>query len=858
MAPADRRFSVTATITGGSEARAADLDAVPGAPFVLPSSGIHPQIRLGLIFVGSLAVAGLLAQGVLSIQGGADERAGAGAIGIALLTLAAGTTLVRCLANSNARFAWSLIGGALCLWAISYAYLELHDSVAVASFPSVASVLQLGFLLAMLAGVWALGGRFAGTASISPGLIVALLGILTLSSLVAFDFIPGGAESSGTTLPYSLLSLGILLSMVLALAARGWRLDPSMFTLFAALVIMFAGAFAFAADGGRDAGFDGVRLHDELHTLWPLGAIGVAAAAWLPTWKAGLISGEGVRAAAVLGACLLALAALFADRFVHESVITVALAALVLIAAAPYGALIYRDRARAEAAARSAESLRRAAADTAPDSVLMVGRDLRIVEGNRAFGEVFGMRPGEFDGPRLVDLLRAEDRGLLIETVRGLFDVSSGLQSEGAFEAVAVGRNGTEFPVEVRVARTAEGPAPVTARLHDITKRREREVLNERLESLVYSSDEAMYSLRLDGTVVAWNAAAEELYGFRVDEARGRLAADLVIPADRQHEITEIIDRVKREGMISIGTVRRTKTGERLDVRVRAFPVRDARGRTKGVSVAARNVTAELRSSQESEDDRVGRKWRAVVSDGLANGNAVFFAQPVLDPRTGTVHHSELLMRIMSDGKVIGPGEFMYHVEHSELMHDVDRWAIRRGVEIAAAGPVAINLSARSLGDFDLVAFAARTCAEIGVSPTDVIFEITETAAADNLKGAERLVEALRALGFGIALDDFGTGFGSFTYLKYLPVSQLKIDMEFIRGIEDNAADRRVVESIVGVAENFGMATVAEGVEKQAAMDVLTDLGVNLIQGYLVGRPAPIDEDRNLLNRETDETTEAS
>jgi EAL domain-containing protein (putative c-di-GMP-specific phosphodiesterase class I) len=119
-----------------------------------------------------------------------------------------------------------------------------------------------------------------------------------------------------------------------------------------------------------------------------------------------------------------------------------------------------------------------------------------------------------------------------------------------------------------------------------------------------------------------------------------------------------------------------------------------------------------------------------------------------------------------------------------------------------------------------------------------VIFEITETAAVENLEAAREFVEELTALGFGVALDDFGTGYGSFTYLKHLPVTELKIDIDFVRGLTQDPTDQRLVKSIISVAQNFDMKTVAEGVEDQASLDLLRTLGVDFVQGYYIGYPA--------------------
>jgi EAL domain-containing protein (putative c-di-GMP-specific phosphodiesterase class I) len=122
------------------------------------------------------------------------------------------------------------------------------------------------------------------------------------------------------------------------------------------------------------------------------------------------------------------------------------------------------------------------------------------------------------------------------------------------------------------------------------------------------------------------------------------------------------------------------------------------------------------------------------------------------------------------------------------------------------------------------------------------VFEITETAVADNLDAARMFAERLRELGCQFALDDFGVGHGSFTYLRQLHVDYLKIDIQFVRNLLRNEDDRQVVQAIVGVARQFDIETIAEGVEDQATMDELRRMGVDYAQGFWIGRPLPLPE----------------
>ena len=121
-----------------------------------------------------------------------------------------------------------------------------------------------------------------------------------------------------------------------------------------------------------------------------------------------------------------------------------------------------------------------------------------------------------------------------------------------------------------------------------------------------------------------------------------------------------------------------------------------------------------------------------------------------------------------------------------------------------------------------------------------IVFEITETAAAIHLDATVAFAAEIERLGCRLALDDFGTGFGSFTYLRTLPLSYIKIDVSFVRGMVDSVDDRRVVESIIGIAKQFDLATIAEGIENQVTLDLLRELGADYGQGFHLGRPAPM------------------
>jgi EAL domain-containing protein (putative c-di-GMP-specific phosphodiesterase class I) len=128
------------------------------------------------------------------------------------------------------------------------------------------------------------------------------------------------------------------------------------------------------------------------------------------------------------------------------------------------------------------------------------------------------------------------------------------------------------------------------------------------------------------------------------------------------------------------------------------------------------------------------------------------------------------------------------------------------------------------------------------VRPGMLVFEITETAIVEDEQAASMFAERLHALGCKVALDDFGTGYGSLTYLKQMPVDHLKLDIEFVRDVVENAASRHVIQAIIALARDFHLETVGEGVEDAATLEVLRELGVDFAQGYHLARPQPFIE----------------
>jgi diguanylate cyclase (GGDEF)-like protein len=247
-------------------------------------------------------------------------------------------------------------------------------------------------------------------------------------------------------------------------------------------------------------------------------------------------------------------------------------------------------------------------------------------------------------------------------------------------------------------------------------------------------------------------------------------------------------------------------------------------------------------------ESRIG--WQHRIREALEHDRFVLHAQPILDIRTGAVSQYELLIRAAEvGGELVLPSVFLGIAERSGLIQEIDRWVVRRAIntlaEQQAAGNAVrfeVNLSAKAFADHELLPMIQRELAETAIDPSNLVLEVTETAAIANLDEARRFIETLQAMGCKFALDDFGVGFSSFAHLKYLPVDYLKIDGSFIHELSRNVVDQHLVQAIVDVARSLGKQTIAEFVNDDDTVYLLQKYGVDFAQGFHIGRPRPLEE----------------
>ncbi|MCA1979098.1 MAG: EAL domain-containing protein [Thiobacillus sp.] len=240
-------------------------------------------------------------------------------------------------------------------------------------------------------------------------------------------------------------------------------------------------------------------------------------------------------------------------------------------------------------------------------------------------------------------------------------------------------------------------------------------------------------------------------------------------------------------------------------------------------------------------------QWIAVITRAFEAHRFVLFRQEkvALGSDSGARHYEVLIRMRGEDGAIISPGEFLPAAERYGLALSFDHWVVRNVFAYLDTHPedvahYALNLSGRSLSDPGTADFILDEIAKYHFDPARISFEVTETAAIDNLDTCERLILTLKSRGIQFALDDFGRGQSSFGYLKRLPVASLKIDGEFVRGLDTDREKLAIVKAMHTLAHELGKKTIAEQVETETELACLKAMGVDYVQGYLLDRPSPL------------------
>jgi PAS domain S-box-containing protein len=465
---------------------------------------------------------------------------------------------------------------------------------------------------------------------------------------------------------------------------------------------------------------------------------------------------------------------------------------------------------------------------------------------------IYGITPAEWSGnyEAFLALMHPEDRRGGEQTING--SIASG--------AAEVEHRIVRPYGEVRFVRTctetirdSDGePARIVGTCQDITEQKavQEEIEHSRqfLSAITDNMAEGMIATEREGKVTFVNAAAERLLGWEAGEMLGKFAHATYHSQRADGSPYPVEDCPLR---------RVWECGETLHVDYDMFTRRDGtmfpvaysasplqRGQISGSVIVFDDITERAAERLRVERELEKLNWVGRIRDALDQDRFVLYAQPIVDLKTGSVVQNELLIRMVSpDGEIVLPDRFLPTAEEFGLISEIDRWVIDETARLAAQGHlVEFNISAKSVVDPNMLTIVRNAFGAHGAPPESVVCEITETALLRDTVAAEAFVQGLNDLGCKVALDDFGSGYGGFAYLKRLPVSYLKIDREFIRDLSQEASSRHVVSAVVNLAKAFSMQTVGEGAEDVATLGILKELGVDLVQGYVIARPGPAAE----------------
>ena len=233
----------------------------------------------------------------------------------------------------------------------------------------------------------------------------------------------------------------------------------------------------------------------------------------------------------------------------------------------------------------------------------------------------------------------------------------------------------------------------------------------------------------------------------------------------------------------------------------------------------------------------------------LERGELQLHYQPKVDARLGRLQGVEALLRWQHPTRgMVGPNVFIPIAERFGLINGLGNWVIEEScrqmrvwADEGLSMNVAINLSVHQLRTEELVPRIESALARYQVMPSQLLCEITESVAMEDIESTQRAFEALSRIGVYLSIDDFGTGYSSLSYLRQLPARQLKIDRSFVADIEVRPDARAIVSAVIQLAHQLGLRVVAEGVETEGQRDILLVLQCDELQGYLLARPMAVE-----------------
>ena len=545
------------------------------------------------------------------------------------------------------------------------------------------------------------------------------------------------------------------------------------------------------------------------------------------------------------------------------------------------------------AALRDSEVRAQAVLQHVADGIVTAGEDGLIDSFNKSARRLFGYREDEVIGQPLKLIVASSHHDEFSDFARAISTPLSAVGvPETSTETVGCRKDGSCFPMEMGLSQTKIGKRTATIGcVRDISGRKayvealELRTLHDDVTGL---PNRALFGNRVDRAIAIAARAGEPravllvgLDDFRkVNETPGRERTDAIIQAAaaRLQDTVGAPDTVARLSGNLFGILPSSATDVETAAGI-AWKVREAFERpfiigdhsfdlpsSVGLALFPQHghTTADLlRRAQlalreaklsgsglatipaDDDDQTAGRlALLSELRDGIPRGELVLHYQPKIDLATRRTMGVEALVRWRHPTSgLLMPDQFLPEATRGDLVRPLTRWVLEEALQQQRAWDdagfgltMAVNISASSLTrDSHLPDFVAELTRSWSIAPGTFIVEITETALADS--DAPVVLHALHAMGVCVSIDDFGTGHSSLAYLQRLPVDQLKVDRSFVMNLASVPGDAVIVNSTVNLAHDLGLTAVAEGVEDEAALDMLVEFGCDQAQGYFFSRP---------------------
>jgi diguanylate cyclase (GGDEF)-like protein/PAS domain S-box-containing protein len=502
-------------------------------------------------------------------------------------------------------------------------------------------------------------------------------------------------------------------------------------------------------------------------------------------------------------------------------------------------------------------------------------------------------------GYRLDELLHMTPMNLTPDFSREQFEallepLRKGQEREINFETDVRCKDGTQYPVEVRLQLSWEEYHPVfIAIVQDISERKRyiseleekalydsltglpnRALLYDRLDQALRHAQRATRSITVLSISVLRLNEINDLMGYQSgDEVLKEIAQRLTSVCRDSDTVArlgdnEFVIQIDQAGPDS-GQIVATKIQKSLETPVRIGDVSLEIEPVIGIAIypdhgddtytLLQHCDIAMRMAKQDglgilvynhEIDPLSLRQLRLhgeLRQAIEKGNLVLHYQPKVDIKTGCIMGVEALARWPHPLEgVIYPDDFIPMIEQSGLIRPFTYWVLQQALKLLQQWKnngidfsVAVNLSTRNLLDPDLPATVSGLLESHQVDVDKLCLEVTESALMSRPEQSLLTMNQLRETGVKISIDDFGTGYSSLAYLKKLPVSEIKIDKSFVLGLTEDEGDAAIVRSTIDLAHNLDLETVAEGVESKDIMEALKGLGCDIAQGYYISRPLP-------------------